>query len=127
MTDQPVEDDHSARIMALEKELADSRAQSDSRLVQAQLKTEAIRAGIIDLDILKLLDVTDLKLNSDGTVPEAAAALTRLKRDKPWGFSKPSTSNPAVPPTAEPPNARTAMEMTHKEWRHAREQLIRRP
>ena len=125
MTDQPSPPDPAARVVALEQELAAMRVRSDSRLLQSELKAEAIRAGIIDLDGLKLLDTASLKLNEDGSVPDAPAALARLKRDKPWLFANPNSSHPAAAPTPEPPKLKTAMEMTLKEWRLAREKLIK--
>ncbi len=42
-----------ARAEALERKLAETEQESRDRLVRAELKVEAIRAGIIDLDGLK--------------------------------------------------------------------------
>jgi hypothetical protein len=100
-------------------------AQANQRLVQAELKSHAIRAGIIDVDCLRLLDTSDLKVDDDGNIPDAAGALARLKRDKPWLFANPNSSHPAPAPAPEPPKAKTAKEMSHKEWRLAREKLVR--
>ena len=99
--------------------------QANQRLMQAELKNHAIRAGIIDLDCLKLLDRSALTLDEHGNVPEAEAALARLKRDKPWAFAKPSTSHAAAPPAPEPPQTRMAKDMSHTEWQAARDRLIR--
>jgi len=99
--------------------------QANQRLVQAELKNYAIRAGIIDLDCLKLLDSSTLKLDEHGNLPDAPAALARLKRDKPWVFKQQNSSHPAAAPAPEPPQQKTAMKMTHAEWRAAREELIR--
>ncbi len=100
-------------------------AAANSRLIQAELRAQATAAGIIDLDCLKLLDPAALKLDDQGNIPEAKAALAALRRDKPWMFAKPNSSHPAPPPTAEPPKPRTAKEMTYGEWQTARERLIR--
>ena len=94
MTDEPATPDHAARINELEQELATMRAQADNRIIQSELKAEAIRLGILDLDCLKLVETASLKLDEDGTVPEATAALARLKRDKPWMFTRPNSSHP---------------------------------
>ena len=127
MTDQPEPEpiDYAARSVALERELAEVRATSDARFLRAELKTEAMRAGIVDLDGLKLLDTSTLKLTPEGTLPDAAAIMAGLKRDKPWLFGKQNTSYPAPPPAAEPPKQRKATEMTHKEWQVARSQLLK--
>ncbi|MGI4944865.1 MAG: hypothetical protein ACRYHQ_30630 [Janthinobacterium lividum] len=100
--------------------------QANQRLVQSELRGHAIRAGIIDVDCLKLLDSSALKLDEHGTLPEAAAALAQLKRDKPWVFAQPNSSHPAPPPAPAPPQQKTAKDMTHAEWRMARDQLIKR-
>jgi hypothetical protein len=99
--------------------------QANARLVQAELKAHAIQAGIIDLDCLKLLDTSTLQLDAEGNLPNAAAALANLKRDKPWVFSKPNSSHPAPPPMPEPPKTRMARDMSFGEWQAAREKLIR--
>ncbi len=45
-----------ARAEMLERRLANAEQEARSRMVQAELKVEALRAGIVDLDGLKLLD-----------------------------------------------------------------------
>ena len=126
MTDEPALPDHAARIGELEQELAAMRSQATTRLIQSELKSEAIRLGILDLDCLKLIETASLKPGEDGAVPEAAVAVARLKRDKPWMFNQSNSSHPAAPPAPEPPQPKTARQMTHDEWRTAREKLIKR-
>ena len=128
MTDHPADPDaidYAARTAELERELADTRSTADARLLRSELKTEAVRAGILDLDGLKLLDTSGLKLTAEGTLFNAPEIMNRLRRDKPWLFSKPNTSYPAPPPQSEPPKTRMAKEMSHNEWQTARDRLIR--
>lgn len=128
MTDQPNQSepiDYAARSAALEQELAETRSSGEARLLRAELKAEAVRAGIIDLDGLKLLDTSALKLMPDGSLPNAAEVLAQFKRDKPWMFAKPNSSNPGLAPAAEQPKVRVAKDMSHTEWQAARERLIR--
>jgi hypothetical protein len=103
--------------------------QANQRLVHAELKAHALRAGIIDVEGLKLLDTSKLKLNDDGTIPDAETTLATFKRDKPWLFSRSSptqsTSHPAPAPKAEEPKTRMAKDMSYNEWQAARERLIR--
>ncbi len=98
---------------------------ANQRLVHAELKGHAIRAGIIDLDCLKLLDRGALALDDDGNLPGGSAAIAGLKRDKPWLFVNPNSSHPAAAPAPEPAKPRSAKDMTPAEWRQARERLIR--
>ena len=117
MTDNPATDPV--------EELRQQLAQANQRIVQAELKGHAIRAGIVDLDCLKLLDPTILQLDADGSLPDFSAALANLKRDKPWAFSKPNSSHPAPVPAPEPPSTRMAKDMSYQEWQKARERLLR--
>jgi hypothetical protein len=98
------------------------------QLIQAELKSHAARAGIIDLDGLRLLDTSTLKMNEDGSIEGAAALVDQFKRDKPWLFPTPtrSSSHPAAVPQAEEPKPRTAKDMSYAEWRQARERLLKR-
>ena len=117
--------DESVEIPETTNGLRAQLTQANDRLIQAELRHHATQAGIIDLEGLKLLDTSAIKLDDDGNVPEASAAVERLKRDKPWLFAKPNSSQPALAPAAEPPKKRSAKDMTHKEWQAAREKLLR--
>jgi len=118
-------DDFRSRAELLERKLDELKRQSDIRLIRAEMKVEAIRAGMIDLDGLKLLDLTDVKLDDDGAVPDAAERITRLKRSKPWLFGTSSSSSALTPPSAQPPRQKHASEMTNAEYAAARSALLR--
>jgi len=115
-----------ARATALEAQLQATTENADARVIRAELKAEALRAGMIDLDGLKLVDPAEVKLNIAGEVEGAAALMARLKRAKPWLFTTPSTSAAATAPPAQPPRAKRATEMTEAEYRTARADLLRR-
>ena len=59
-----------ARAEALERRLAESEQESAVASVRAELKVEAVRAGMVDLDGLKLLDLRDVQLNAQGELDE---------------------------------------------------------
>ena len=99
--------------------------QANTRLVYAELKNQALRSGMIDLDLLKLIDTSGLKPDANGDVPGAAEALSHLQPEKPWMFAHSSSSQASIPPAAEPAKTRNAMTMTRAEWQAAREKLIR--
>jgi len=108
-------------------EVSEEVAALQARLVQAELRTEAVRAGMVDLDGVRLLDVSGLVLGPHG-VEGGAELIARMREAKPWLFGRggASSSNAGRAPSAAPPKAKTAMEMSEDEWRVARAELLRR-
>jgi hypothetical protein len=118
-------DELRARADLLEQRLNDFQQQSNIRLVHAEMKSEAIRAGMIDLDGLKLLDLSAITLNEKCEVDDAAGLMSRFKKTKPWLFAAPSSSNPLSAPQAQSPRQKHATEMTNTEYAIARAALIK--
>ena len=114
------------RAESLQRRLDSEAAAGRERLIRAELKAHAIRAGMVDLDGLKLLDPGALSLDEAGEVPGAGALMAALKRAKPWLFGGSGSSPAAVAPAVTPLAARGAMEMSVEEWRRARAELLRR-
>ena len=127
MTDEPGAED---RVAALEQQLSQLQETHRAALVRAGLRTEAMRAGMVDLDGLRLLDASEVTLDATGEVVGAAGLMTAMKRAKPWLFGLPgpaaSSSSAAHAPPAQSPSARRASDMTHDEWRAARAEMLRR-
>jgi hypothetical protein len=98
----------------------------ESRLVAAGLRTEAVRAGMIDLDGLKLIDTTNVSLSDRDLIVDGPKIMETLKREKPWLFGGASSSNPLTPPAVQPMRQKTAMEMTAEEYASARSTMVRR-
>jgi hypothetical protein len=71
------------------------------RILRAELKVEAIKAGLLDLDMLKLIDLSKLSLKDDG-VDGLDEALAALKSSKPALFGSGNTSSSAAAPKAGP-------------------------
>lgn len=91
----------------------DAHSAADQRVIRAEMKAEAIKAGMVDLDGLKLADLSTVKLDENGNVQGAAEVLAALKESKPYLFKEPasSTSQTQEPPPKkkpEPFDARTA-------------------
>ena len=76
--------------------MAKLRVDFQSRLVAANLRTEAVRAGMIDLDGLKLIDLSRLQLDDTDKIVGGRQVMTELRRNKPWLFGPGSTSSAAV-------------------------------
>jgi hypothetical protein len=129
--DTPIEPDSDpiaelrARAEALEHRLAETEQDARSRLARAELKVEAVRAGMLDLDGLKLLDLEQVQLNSDGEIENAAHLMAQFRRAKPWLFGGTSSSSPTNAPPAQPQRQKLATEMSDKEYRTARAALLK--
>ena len=120
-------DDWQARAESAEAALSRVQVEADAKLIRAELKAEALRAGMVDLDGLKLLDTSEVRLTEAGEVADAPALLARLKRAKPWLFGNTASSSAAAnPPRPEPPRTRHANDLSHEEWLAARAALVRR-
>jgi hypothetical protein len=115
-----------AHAQALERQLHDAEMVSAARLRQAELKAEAVRAGIVDLDGLKLIDQGNAGASANAPPDDPAIVIAKLRRDKPWLFVAASSSSTAVPPQAAPLRRKLATEMSIEEWRAARAELLRR-
>jgi hypothetical protein len=114
------------RAENLERQLAEVEQRTETRLIRSELKSEALRAGMIDLDGLKLIELTEVKMGANGEVEGAPALMTRLRKIKPWLFGTPSLSSTAGAPPMQSVRAKLATEMTDAEYRVARESLLKR-
>ena len=114
------------RADGLERQLSDLQRETQGRLIMSELKAEALRAGIIDLDGLRLADTSEVRVEQDGAVSGAAATISELRRRKPWLFSAASSSSTATVPLAQQATQKTALQMTEQEYRAARAALLKR-
>lgn len=102
------------------EEIARLRSDFQSRLVVANLRTEAVHAGMVDLDGLRLIDLTAVRLDGDDKIVGGRKIMEDLRRNKPWLFAGRSSSNAIVTPESQPVRQKTALEMTEEEYAAAR-------
>jgi hypothetical protein len=102
------------------EEIAKLRCEFQSRLIVANLRTEAVRSGMIDLDGLKLLDLSTVRLGNDDRVIGGRKLMDDLRRNKPWLFGMASSSSGATAPASQPVRQKTALEMNDEEYAAAR-------
>jgi hypothetical protein len=107
------------------EEIDKLRAEFQTRLVTANLRTEAFRAGMIDLDGLKLVDLSAVTLDANDRLVGGRKLMDDLRRDKPWLFGTSSSSSAAVAPASQPVRQKTALEMTDEEYAAARAVLTK--
>lgn len=91
----------------------ESHTSAEQRIIRAELKAEALKAGMVDLDGLKLADLSGIKIDDKGEVTGATELMAALKESKPYLFKEPSSStsqtqDPPPKKKPEPFDARTA-------------------
>jgi uncharacterized membrane protein YqiK len=115
------EEDAAAKIALAETEakekLSKAEKSANDRIIHSELRVFAIKAGMVDLDGLKLADVSKITLEDDGTVKGAEELMAALKEAKPYLFGKPPTgsSNPAPPPPPGDGQPKKAKDMSEDE------------
>lgn len=115
-----------ARTAALVARIAELEASTREVVIRAELKAEALKAGMVDLDGLKLADTSVVTLNAAGEVVGAVALMAGLRRAKPWLFGAASSSSVAAVPVAAGIQPKSATQMSHAEWQAGRKELLRR-
>jgi hypothetical protein len=88
-----------------------------ARIIKAELKAHAIKAGIVDLDALALADLSGVKLNDNGEIEGAEAALDALKKSKPYLFAQ-TTASTQQPPKGDQQKT-TARDLSDADFRAA--------
>lgn len=111
---------------ALQQELESLRGQARHSTMMADLKMAAVKAGMIDLDGIKLLDLNTVRTTEDGGIPDAPSVMASLKQSKPWLFTSWSTSSAKEAPPSQPPAQKQAMEMSDDEYQAARALILKR-
>jgi hypothetical protein len=91
--------------------IAEASTASQQRIIRAELKASAIKAGMVDLDGLKLADMSTVKLDEAGEVIGADELMESLKKAKPYLFGAPDTSSTHKAPEVTPPEAKMATDI----------------
>lgn len=113
------------RAANLEQRLIETQRDADSKLMRAELKVEAIRAGIVDLDGLKLLDLSSISLEPSGQLTGGVELIRNFRAAKPWLFEPSFSSRPVLVPPSQSPRSKSAVDMTDEEYAAARAAVLR--
>lgn len=103
----------------------EAKSAADQRVIRVELKAAAIKAGMVDLDGLKLADLSKVKLNTDGEVEGADELMEAMKKAKPYLFAASSSSTGKPPPKGEE-KPKLATDMTDAEYKAARAAATKR-
>lgn len=105
--------------------VSEAQKLANERIIRAELKASAIAAGMIDLDGLKLADLTSVKLNETGEVEGSDELMQNLKESKPYLFKEyKDSSSTAKIPSEKPSNQKTVLEMSKEEYQRAKRKLL---
>lgn len=111
---------------ASDAKIKDANTAAEQRIIRAELKAIAVKAGMVDLDGLKLADFSKVTINKDGEVEGAEALMDALKKAKPYLFGAQSTSSTRTPPDPSKTEPKKATEMSKEEYSAARAKLRQR-
>lgn len=111
--------------------VAAARSDAQSRVLHAELKTHAIRSGILDLDALKLADLNAVSFDEAGNTVGVEDVIAALQSQKPYLFSPdPSgtvgttTAQTMRPPQPARPSVVDARNLSREAWHAERERLL---
>lgn len=99
----------------------------ESKFVDAKLESLAISAGITDVDLVKLIDKSNVKLNEAGEIIGLTEAVQAFKQAKPNFFGaekKLSSSSNAATITESTTKPIRAMDMSKEEYEARRRKLL---
>lgn len=113
------------KLTAAEKAAIAAGERSILALRDAALKLAAKDAGIVDLDGLKLLDTSSVKVGEDGAVTIPEKFFDKAREAKPYLFTQTgaqtgTTSSTAKPPAPSEQGAKSALAMTDAEYAAAK-------
>lgn len=118
--------EHEAKIAEIAKEnegkLTAAQQAANERIVRSELKAVALAAGMIDMDGLKLADLSKVTLKDDGSLEGAAEAIEALKKAKPYLFGTGNTGSTEDPPPRKD-GTTSAKAMTKEEYAAAKKKL----
>jgi hypothetical protein len=110
-----------AATEAAEKITATEKA-AQLRVIRAEVKAFAVKAGIVDLDGLQLADLSKITINDTGEIVGAEEAIEALRKAKPYLFTKTTASTEKAPKGKESA-PKKATDMTPEEYKAAKREL----
>ncbi len=90
------------------KELKRQVKAADARILDAELKVAALKAGVVDLEVLRQIDLTGVGLNTDGTLRGVDALIDGLRKTRPQAFGQASTDTSTTATTTATTSTSTA-------------------
>lgn len=99
--------------------VTEANTKAEARVMRSELRAAATKAGMVDLDGLKMVDTSSLKFTPDGDLEGVDALIEATKKAKPYLFGTPSTSNTTTTVPNKDAPATDARKMTDAEFEAA--------
>lgn len=104
-----------------EERISQAQQATNARIIQAELRAQAVKSGMIDLDGLKLLDTSAVTLDDKGEVVVPKDFFDEARKAKPYlfaatGAEKGNTSNPNPAPKPAPTSDKKADDLKGDEY-----------
>jgi hypothetical protein len=122
-----------AAVRDRDEAVAAARDDARKRVLQAELKTHAIRSGIVDLDGLRLADTEAMSVDEAGEVQGVEEVIATLRERKPYLFSTDvpvaaattiTTAQLQRAPTPAQPSNVDARSLSREAWQAERDRLL---
>ena len=94
----------------------EAEQRANARIIKAEMKAIAVKAGIVDIDGLALADLSGVKFNDKGEIEGAEAAIEALKKAKPYLFAQ-TTSSTTQPPKGGKQETKSARDLSDADLR----------
>lgn len=118
------EDTSQKAIKDAEELVSKAKVEADARIIRAELKAAAIKAGMLDLDGLKMADLDKVVLTENGELAGVEALMEQLKKDKAYLFGSSTTTHTGKAPDPNPPTPKRALDMSFAEYVAAKAAII---
>ena len=86
-----------------EGKVTEAKKAADARILTSEMRTAAKAAGMVDLDGLKLIDTSTIKLKDDGTAEIPADFFSKAREAKPYLFTPAKGTETGTTSTTTPP------------------------
>lgn len=97
----------------------------NKRYIRAELKAEALKAGLVDVDALKMFDTSSIEIDVNGDVVGVKELIEEMRELKPYAFSttvKDTTTDKKTPDSTKV-NSKSALDMSSDEFAKTGEKL----
>lgn len=122
-----------AAVRERDAAIAAAQDSAKGRVLRAELRSAAMRAGILDLDALQLADTSSVSVGEDGELQGIDEAVSTLKERKPYLFGgemgavhPATTTQTQKPPSPSQPVAVDARNLSREAWQAERGRLLSR-